>query len=166
MSTKQQESFVWIGSPQGEVVAQSGLTLLEPPVGLQAADPQTVTIRVVEPDEVGEVETVEMRVVTQPVDGSLEPGLVVVVGAELEEVQHEVATARRLLLVGLPFVGLFVAFASWFAVGAAFRPIERVRSEAEEISGHRLDRRFSLSGTGDEVDRLVGTMNEMLDRLD
>ncbi len=167
VSTKQQESFVWIGTSQGEVVAQSGLQLVNPPLGLSPGEPETMSIRVIEEDEdERETEMVEVRVVMQPVDAAGGSDLLVVVGAELEDLDSEVAAARRLILIGLPIVGLFVAIASWVAVGAAFRPIEQVRAEAEEISGHRLDRRLSVSGTGDEVDRLVGTMNEMLERLD
>jgi signal transduction histidine kinase len=168
VSTKQQESFVWIGTSQGEVDAQSGLQLVNPPLGLTPGEPETISIRVAEEEDEDERETemVEVRVVMQPVDAAGGSDLLVVVGAELEDLNSEVAAARRLILIGLPIVGLFVAVASWVAVGAAFRPIEQVRAEAEEISGHRLDRRLSLSGTGDEVDRLVGTMNEMLERLD
>lgn len=49
--------------------------------------------------------------------------------------------------------------------GRALRPIERIRTEVEELSAHGLHRRVPVPPSGDEVARLAATMNRMLARL-
>src|SRR5207244_11192008 len=56
--------------------------------------------------------------------------------------------------------------AGWMRAGAALRPVERMRSEAEAISGSEPDRRLGVPATGDELDRLATTLNGMLKRLE
>src|SRR5262249_60810872 len=51
-------------------------------------------------------------------------------------------------------------------VGRALRPVDSIRSEVEAISHGTLHRRVPVPRARDEIARLAGTMNEMLDRLD
>jgi signal transduction histidine kinase len=53
----------------------------------------------------------------------------------------------------------------WWLVGRTLRPVERIRTEVAEIGAGGLDRRVPVPPTGDEIARLVETMNGMLDRL-
>jgi two-component system OmpR family sensor kinase len=48
----------------------------------------------------------------------------------------------------------------------ALRPVDKMTRTARKISAERLDRRLAESGSGDELDRLANTLNEMLGRLD
>lgn len=48
----------------------------------------------------------------------------------------------------------------------ALAPIDLIQRTAEEIEVQNLARRLPLNGTGDELDRLSGTLNSMLGRLD
>jgi signal transduction histidine kinase len=70
------------------------------------------------------------------------------------------------LLVVAPLLTLFVGALTWFAVGRALRPVEAIRRRADVISHSTLAERLPEPGTRDEVARLTGTLNEMLDRLD
>jgi signal transduction histidine kinase len=70
------------------------------------------------------------------------------------------------LLVVAPLLTLFVGALTWFAVGRALRPVEAIRRRADVISHSTLTERLPEPGTRDEVARLTGTLNEMLDRLD
>jgi len=55
----------------------------------------------------------------------------------------------------------------WFLARASLRPIDRVSQAARAIGqSGRLDRRLDPPPHQDEVGRLVGTFNEMLDRLE
>jgi two-component system OmpR family sensor kinase len=48
--------------------------------------------------------------------------------------------------------------------GAALRPVERMRARAAAIGDAELGERLPEPGTGDELDRLAGTLNELLER--
>jgi heavy metal sensor kinase len=47
----------------------------------------------------------------------------------------------------------------------ALKPVDRMTETARRISAEHLDRQVQGSGTGDELDRLARTLNEMLGRL-
>jgi signal transduction histidine kinase len=67
--------------------------------------------------------------------------------------------------VGAPLLVALVAATTWAVVGRALRPVERIRARVAAIGGRDLQARVPEPGTGDEVDRLASTMNEMLARL-
>ena len=50
--------------------------------------------------------------------------------------------------------------------GRALRPVEAIRAEVADISGHDLHRRVPEPATEDEVAQLARTMNQMLDRIE
>lgn len=76
-----------------------------------------------------------------------------------------VLTVAVLFASVFPLILVLLAAATWFFVGRALRPVERIRSEVAAITSSDLSKRVSEPRTGDEVDRLAGTMNEMLQRL-
>jgi signal transduction histidine kinase len=86
--------------------------------------------------------------------------------APLDDVRRSVSTLATALWFVIPALVVLVALASWFLVGRALRPVERLRREMLDISHSTLHRRIPEPGSGDEVDRLAHTMNEMLDRLE
>jgi heavy metal sensor kinase len=49
---------------------------------------------------------------------------------------------------------------------AALRPVDEMSSAARRIDAEALARRIAVRGTGDELDRLAGTLNGMLARLE
>ncbi len=65
----------------------------------------------------------------------------------------------------VPLVTALVAVVVWRSVGRALRPVEQLRADADVIAAAGVDNRLGRPGTGDEVDRLAGTLNSMLDRL-
>ncbi|MFE1321206.1 ATP-binding protein [Kitasatospora phosalacinea] len=75
-------------------------------------------------------------------------------------------TATAALAVGLPLLVALVALVTWRVTGRALRPVEAIRSEVAEITGHDLHRRVPVPPTGDEVSRLAVTVNSTLDRLE
>ena len=58
----------------------------------------------------------------------------VYVATSLELVSETVGTLRRLLLVGVPLVGLLMGVVTWRVVGRALRPVEAIRAEVAAIS--------------------------------
>jgi signal transduction histidine kinase len=90
----------------------------------------------------------------------------VYVAATLHSVESAVHTVSLALVGGLPVLVVLVAVLIWILGGRALSPVEAIRAEVADISGHDLHRRVPVPTTRDEVALLARTMNEMLDRLE
>ena len=84
----------------------------------------------------------------------------------IDQLDQSVQSLQAALLVVVPVLTLALAVLIGFVVGRSLRPVEAIRSAASEITDRDLSQRVAVSGTGDEVDRLATTMNEMLGRLE
>ena len=71
----------------------------------------------------------------------------------------------QLLEIVLPILALVLGGLIWLVVGRAMKPVEVVRRAVADISENDLDERLPSPRSGDELDRLVDTMNQMLQRL-
>jgi signal transduction histidine kinase len=91
---------------------------------------------------------------------------IVVVGRSTEDVDETLATVGVLLTVSVPLVVGVVALTTWFAVGRALAPVERMRRQVEQLSASDLSLRVAEPETRDEIGRLAHTMNGMLARLE
>lgn len=96
----------------------------------------------------------------------LDDGDALLLAVSVEDDQSTRATVAALLAVAVVAVVALVAAITWWVVGRALRPVERIRAEVDDISADRLDRRVAVPASGDEIAALAGTMNRMLDRLD
>jgi signal transduction histidine kinase len=77
-------------------------------------------------------------------------------------------TKRTALIASVVFAGIIliiVAFAGWWILGGALRPVARMTAEAAEWGQHDLDRRFALGPPHDELTNLAATFDRLLDRL-
>jgi two-component system, OmpR family, sensor kinase len=134
-----------------------------------------VTEPILSADEVSAVVAVDVinRTVDtgdDPVDGRLfitrtGDGDVLVVGASLEDPRDAVAGLTSLLLIGIPAAVALASIVGWIVAGAALRPVERLRQEADAISASEPGRRLPVPDTGDELSRLAASLNRMLGRL-
>ena len=86
--------------------------------------------------------------------------------ASLEQADKTIHTVMAALVLGLPLLVGLVAVVTRVVVTRALRPVERIRAEVAEVTETDLHRRVVTPGTGDEIDRLAGTMNQMLERLE
>jgi heavy metal sensor kinase len=106
------------------------------------------------------------RVLTIPVIKGGRVINVVQVGLSLENVFK---TQRRFLLIMgsvLPLGLLLATVGGWVLAWRALKPMDRMTQAAHMISGKYLAGRLQETGTGDELDRLAKTLNDMLGRLD
>ena len=71
-----------------------------------------------------------------------------------------------LLLIGIPAAVALASIVGWIVAGAALRPVERLRQEADAISASEPGRRLPVPATGDELSRLAASLNRMLGRLE
>lgn len=92
-------------------------------------------------------------------------GAVVAIAEDLGRREQELARLGGLLTIGLPVALLLAAFVGYQVAGAALRPVELIRARAARISESEPGGRLPQPGTGDELDRLTTTLNELLARL-
>src|SRR4029453_9974147 len=107
-----------------------------------------------------------VRVLTHPVQEAGRSTSLIQVGMSLESVS---VTRRHFLLVlaaVLPLAVLLAGSGGWLLARRALRPVDRMTEAARRISAEHLDERVHTTGTGDELDRLAATLNDMLGRLD
>jgi heavy metal sensor kinase len=106
------------------------------------------------------------RVLTMPVINGGRVVNLVQVGISLENVFN---TQRRFLLIMgavLPFGLLLATVGGWVLARRALKPVDEMTQTARRISGEYLAGRLQETGTGDELDWLAKTLNDMLGRLD
>jgi heavy metal sensor kinase len=72
---------------------------------------------------------------------------------------------RDLFLYALPPMILATSLFGWWLVRGTLRPIAQIDEAARRISASQLEERIPLAGSGDELDRLAATFNEMTERL-
>jgi len=90
----------------------------------------------------------------------------VAVGLSLAESQ-KLLNVFTWLTVGLsPLVFLIGGITGWFVAGRALTPVLEIASTAERISGSNLSLRIPSRGTKDELDYLIETFNQMIERLE
>lgn len=80
-----------------------------------------------------------------------------------EFILNQVAGITLIVVAALFVLSLVVG---WFVAGRALRPLTRITAVAQEIEATDLTRRIGLAGPPDELTRMAGTFDAMLDRLD
>ncbi|UCG11703.1 MAG: heavy metal sensor histidine kinase [Deltaproteobacteria bacterium] len=107
-----------------------------------------------------------VRVLTMPV---IEAGRVtnlVQVGMSLENMYKTRGRFLLIMAAVLPLGLLLAGGGGWILARRALKPVDKMTQAAHRISGEYLDERLQETGTGDELDRLAKTLNDMLGRLD
>ena len=92
--------------------------------------------------------------------------LVLVVGATRQDRVEALGSLRDELLIAGPVALALATAAGYVLAGFALRPVEAMRSRAAAISADTPGERLPVPETGDELERLGETLNEMLDRLE
>jgi len=153
--------YVKVVDAEGRVVAVSP-DLVQPKPGFPGLFSGRPAPVVAPPAEVvAHRQRVVMTTVTGP-DGQL----TVYAGASLREADAAIEATGLALAVAVPLLLLTVALVTWRVTGRALRPVEAIRAEVAEITGHDLHRRVPVPRTDDEVARLAVTVNATLDRLE
>lgn len=80
-----------------------------------------------------------------------------------ESIERSQSSVFLALLTILPLVTVGVGVLVWWAVGRTLRVVESLRSQAEELT--TSDSELKVESTGDEVERLGSTLNDLLHRL-
>ena len=105
------------------------------------------------------------RVFVEPVEVGDDHYFILVAG-QLEDNRRMLARFSNSLLWSIPAVLTVSSLAGYFMSRRALRPIDRLTSAVRSITIGNLSGRLPLSNTGDELQRLAETCNDMLARLD
>jgi signal transduction histidine kinase len=92
--------------------------------------------------------------------------LAIAVVMPLAQRDHELDRLRTLLLIAGPLALLLSSVAGYQLARAALRPVERMRSRAEQITEHDLSERLPVVEPPDEIGLLSRTLNAMLGRVE
>jgi heavy metal sensor kinase len=92
--------------------------------------------------------------------------LLIVVSGQLEDNRQMLAQFTAGLLETIPILLAATALAGYFMSRRALKPVDRLTSAVRSLSIGNLSERLPISHTGDELQRLAETCNEMLARLE
>jgi two-component system, OmpR family, heavy metal sensor histidine kinase CusS len=91
---------------------------------------------------------------------------VIAMGASTKEVRETLRAFRNYLLLFAPLVLLISSAGGYWLSRRALAPVDALTRTARNVSGHNLSSRLEKLDTGDELQRLSDTLNEMLDRIE
>ncbi len=92
--------------------------------------------------------------------------LVLVVGATSQNRAETLAGFRDELLIAGPIALVLASVVGYLLAGLSLHQVESMRRRAAAISADTPGKRLPVPPTGDELERLGATLNEMLDRLE
>jgi heavy metal sensor kinase len=87
-------------------------------------------------------------------------------GILIDDVVDTLSLFRIYLLMFAPLLLLAAAGGGYWLSRRALAPVDAIVNTAREVSGTNLGSRLQKLDTGDELQRLSDTLNEMLDRLE
>jgi signal transduction histidine kinase len=90
----------------------------------------------------------------------------VVVATSLAQVEQSTELIAVALSIGIPVLVVLVVLFAWLLVGRALHPVEALRREVDAFDRRPEGRRVAAPATDDEIGRLAGTLNALLDRLE
>jgi len=107
-----------------------------------------------------------VRILNMPVIESGRVVNLIQVGMSLQS-SNETRFRFLLIMAGVLPLGLILAgTGGWLLANRALKPVDRMAEAARRIGVEHLGERIERTGTGDELDNLAGTLNQMLTRLD
>jgi two-component system, OmpR family, sensor kinase len=107
-----------------------------------------------------------VRILNMPVMESGRMINLIQVGMSLKNMD-ETRFLFLVIMAGMFPLGLALsAYGGWLLARRALKPVEEMTAAARRISAEQLGERVNETGTGDELDNLAKTLNQMLTRLD
>lgn len=92
-------------------------------------------------------------------------GGVIQVGTDSREFVRPVRRLRVVLSTAVPLVFLITLTLGWWLARTSLRPLGEITDAAARITGSQLDARIPRTGSGDELDQLAETLNDMTRRI-
>lgn len=93
------------------------------------------------------------------------PNCHIEVGASLQPLRSDAARMDSLMMASAGIMLLIVPLCGYWLAGRVTRPLAKVSHAVTRLRPRQLNERLPLRNTGDELDRLSGTFNKLLDRI-
>lgn len=87
------------------------------------------------------------------------------IGISTAMIEESIRTLLKLLIPAAAVLSLLTPLAAYWLAGRATRPVADILETAQRLRPTRLGDRLTVSGSGDELDRLSITINRLLDRV-
>jgi heavy metal sensor kinase len=88
------------------------------------------------------------------------------VAISLDEILGVMRDFRHLLLWMIPGVLIVACLGGYWLSSRALRPVDKITTVARSIGVQNLSQRIAVPRTGDELERMAQTWNDVLERLD
>ena len=88
------------------------------------------------------------------------------IGASLRPMRASLQLLLFWLSCFLPLILGVASLGGWFLASRALDPVDRIITQVEGISAEALERRVDIPITGDELERLARTFDQMLERIE
>jgi len=153
------EDYLQISDASGQFIYRSRF-LDEHPL------PELSIIQLQEPRyEIRKLGNLPFRILSQKMelDGRI---FIVQIGSNLDEEVETLDAFRKYLLMFAPILLLAASAVGYWLSRKALSPVDTLARTARTISGHNLSSRLEPLHTGDELQRLSDTLNEMLARIE
>ena len=106
------------------------------------------------------------RIISTPVYKQGELTAVIQLGTHLYFVSKNLSHFKKNILAVLPVILLLGALGGWVLARRSLSPVGYIAAKAQSITSQNLSERLHLRRTGDEMDDLIQTINEMIARLE
>lgn len=146
-----------LASPQGEALAQSEPALANAPLHTLPLDPPGQIVRHSLRTSEGE----PMRALRMQASS----GHNIAIGVTVHGIERGLRATGWILAAAYGASVALATLLAWLLTREAFQRIEKVRLAAEALAEGDLSRRLSGADYGDEVARLSGTFNHMIERI-
>jgi two-component system OmpR family sensor kinase len=91
---------------------------------------------------------------------------IVQIGTRIWRMRKTLSNFRHNLLTAIPIVLVLGSIGGWFLARRSLSPIAHITETARRITASNLGERLRARGSGDELDHLIATLNEMISRLE
>jgi two-component system OmpR family sensor kinase len=109
---------------------------------------------------------VPVRVITVPVERPGAETLVLQVAGSTEAARTTLRQLAGTMAIAIVLVLAIASYGSGLTTRRAFAPVDAIVARVRRIQTTGLGERLDVSGGSAELDRLVATLNEMLDRIE
>lgn len=115
---------------------------------------------------VTDVSGAPLRVATAAVPRPGAESLVVQLAGSMAPVRHELARLGLAMLLFIAAVLVVASYGGGFIARRALAPVDEIVRRVQLIQAARISERLSVRTGSDEIDRLVTTLNELLERIE
>jgi signal transduction histidine kinase len=159
-------AFVQILDSGGRIISTTkniaGEGVLMTPFDIKGANTETTLYR---NRKMNAFDNVDFRIVSKSIIVN-KKSYSITVGYSLQKIETSITYLKKLLLLLNIMILLFVYFSTWFVTGKALKPVDKMRSEVDQLTANEFSKRVSVPRSQDEIGRLGKTLNAMLDRLE